>query len=82
MSDRERLQAELAHAEAGEAYDAAVEAYRADPSEKNKAKKDELAERVVEARKAARVHRDAATLAPNDGVARPEAVAGSSEVNR
>ncbi len=81
MSDVERAEADLAYAKVAEQYDAAVEAFRNDPSDENKAKKDDLAEQVVEARKAARVHRDAATLGPNDGQARPEAVQGSTEVN-
>jgi hypothetical protein len=81
MSDVERAEADLAQAQLAEQYDAAVEAYRSDPSDENKSAKDDLAGQLVEARKASRLHRDAATLAPNDGAARPEAVAGSTEVN-
>lgn len=82
MSDVERAEADLAQAQVAEQYDAAVEAYRSDPSDENKQTKDDLAEQLVAARKQARVHRDAATLAPNDGQARPEAVEGSTEVNQ
>ena len=81
MSDVERAESDLAQAKVAEQYDQAVEAFRDDPSDENKAKKDQLAEELVAARKAARVHRDAATLAPNDGQAVPEAVSGSTEVN-
>lgn len=82
MSDVERAEGELAQAKVAEEYDQAVEAFRNDPSDENKAKKDDLAQKLVAARQAARVHRDAATLAPNDGQARPEAVEGSTEVNQ
>jgi hypothetical protein len=81
MSDVERAQADLEQAQIAEKYDAAVEAFRADPSDENKSKKDDLANQLVEARKAARMHRDAATLGPNDGQAVPEAVSGATEVN-
>jgi hypothetical protein len=82
MSDVERAQADLEHAQMSETYDQAVEAYRKDPTDENKAKKDDLADQLVAKRQTARMHRDAATLAPNDGVARPEAVEGSTEVNQ
>jgi hypothetical protein len=82
MSDVERAQADLDQAQMSERYDQAVEAYRNDPSDENKAKKDDLANQLVEKRQAARMHRDAATLGPNDGQARPEAVEGSTEVNQ
>ena len=42
MSDVERAEADLAQAKLAEAYDAAVEDYRNDPSDKNKAAKDDL----------------------------------------
>lgn len=81
MSDVERAQADLEQAQIAEKYDAAVEAFRDDPTDENKSKKDDLANQLVEARKAARMHRDAATLGPNDGQAVPEAVSGATEVN-
>ena len=81
MSDVERAQADLEQAQIAEQYDAAVEAFRDDPTDENKSKKDDLANQLVEARKAARMHRDAATLSPNDGQAVPEAVSGATEVN-
>jgi hypothetical protein len=82
MSDVERAQADLDQAQVAEKYDAAVEAFRNDPSDENKTAKDDLANQLVESRKTARMHRDAATLAPNDGAARPEAVQGSTEVSQ
>jgi hypothetical protein len=81
MSDVERAQADLEQAQIAEKYDAAVEKYRDDPSDENKSAKDDLANQLVEARKAARMHRDAVTLGPNDGQAVPEAVSGATEVN-
>lgn len=82
MSDVERAEADLALAKVGEEYDAAVEAFRNDPSDENKAKKDDLANQVVAARQAQRAHRDAGTVPSGDGVATPTNIDGSTEVNQ
>jgi len=74
-------EAELAQAKLAAAYDEAVETYRNDPSDENKATKDDLANQLVAARQAVRQDREAEAASLNDGVAQPEAVGGSTEVN-
>ena len=76
-----RKEAELEQARLAAAYDVAVETYRNDPSDENKAAKDDLANQLVEARQAVRRDREAQEAALNDGVAQPEAIEGASGVN-
>lgn len=80
MSEVEKKQGELAQAQLAETYDAAVEAYRNDPSDENKATKDDLANQLVAARQAVRQQRE--SEAPGDGEARPGSIEGSSEVSQ
>ena len=53
MSDNvAKAERELEQAKLSASYDEAVEAYRADPSDKNKAAKDDLANQLVAVRQA------------------------------
>lgn len=61
-------------------YDKALEAFRDDPSDKNRATKDKLAQDVVAERQAERQQREAEV--PGDGQARPAPVDSTSEVSQ
>jgi hypothetical protein len=75
-----RKEAELAQAKLAAAYDEAVETYRNDPSDENKAAKDDLANQLVAARQAVRQDREAEAASLAEGVARPEAIEALTEV--
>jgi hypothetical protein len=80
MSDNvAKAERELEQAKLSAAYDEAVEAYRSDPSDANKAKKDDLANQLVAVRQAGRFERESET--PGEGVASPGPVSAPSEVN-
>ena len=86
MSDVERAERDLELAKVSEEYDAAVEAFRKDGSDENKAKKDALAEKVVEMRQASRREREGQAVAGTDGdgnaVAMPQSVESNTEVSQ
>lgn len=63
------------------AYDAANEAFHEDPSDKNRAARQEAADKLAAARSEERQGREAEAAALDDGVARPGAVEGSTEVS-
>lgn len=74
MADEAELSAE---------YDKANDAYRENPTDKAREKRDALAKELVEARQAGRTKRESEALALSDGegVARPMPVEGGSEVS-
>lgn len=76
-----RKEAELEQAKLAAAYDEAVETFRNDQSDENKAAKDDLANQLVAARQAVRQDREAQAASLDDGVARPEAIEGFTGVN-
>jgi hypothetical protein len=63
-------------------YEAAVEANRADPSDENQAKMQDLANQIVAKRQEDRAARETAAVAmqDGDGAAQPEPTEGGSEV--
>lgn len=66
--------------ELSERYDAANDKFHEDPSDENAAARQQAANELAAARSADREGREAEAASLNDGVARPEAVQGSTEV--
>jgi phage protein D len=81
MNDVEKAERQLAFAKLAEEYDAVqVKVQDGSASDEDRGRYRELAQQVAAARSELRVEREAEAIAEGDGVARPEAVGGSSEV--